>query len=301
MSMPSIDTYLKSTLDSSLRLLFKNPVLLTSLLKDLEPESSKNFIDYYTDPAHELPVVFAYPSEPNLLFGFIMISLLNGEENQDSIGSAIGEYSFNEGNASIEQVSVQIDTNSTDPLYQNKMYLEVSQEVGYVESVEDITFDSTEPWINGSRVYFNYSEDAVGGSFIVHYIPVSQTGVLTGQEHNSGLVKGYEAEESYGIACQSTNMDIVRCADALVKALLITMRSSIDEQYTFSLQKITYGDIEPVDPYGADSGQLVFGRQISVTYKVPYSLDVQDKDALTNIVVKGRMGDNGQPYTIEVK
>lgn len=282
MGIPSVDTYLRNTIDKNLKAILSDPEITGSILKDFDVQTSQSFINYYAVPEHEVPVTFAFPNNKSQFQGCIQISLLHGEETQDSIGSAIGEYSFDEDDARIELSDVQIDNSGNVA----KMFLEMSQNVGYVESVEQMTFGEGEPVIQKKRIYFDYNDDAVGQSFIVHYVPVD---TLDQSVNTSGLSVGYLATESYGIRSLSMNMDTVRCLDTLVKTLLIMSRRSLEEQYSLSLQHMSYDEIEPVNPYGDDSGQLLFGRQITLNYQVPYSLDINDDPALQGISIKGRV------------
>lgn len=275
----SLDTYLYKEIESKLQIILSNRYIIEEILKGVQPNIARNFINRYTgDTAREIPIVYTMPQDKQTQQGCIYIGLREGKETHPSIGNLEGNYDFKEGFLHTESSVIHATAEK------DRLYLEVSKPIGELISVEGITFSSSDNvTIEENRVYFRYDESLVGvGPFEVNYVE------KLGEEH--GSKKGFTATEQYSILVVSTNMDTVRCLDLIIKAILILMRSNPEEQTNYILQETQFGQIEEIDTgrTGSDGAtpEILYGRETIVSYKVSYSLDAPTLQSIEKILVQ---------------
>ena len=287
----SIDTYLYNEIESKLKIILSNRYIIEEILKGVQPKVAQSFIrTYYGENGREIPIVYTMPQEKIIQQGAIYIGLREGEESS-SLGNLEDTYSFKEKGFRTD-LSVITATPEKD-----RLYFEVKEEIGELNNVEGLAFaDSDNVQVEGNRIYFTYDPSLEGLEFNVNYI-------ATTGEKEQGLQKGFTATEHYSILALSTNMDIVRCLDLMIKAVLIMMRDNPEEQNSHLLQKLQYGQVEEIDTgrrIGTGEGakpEILYGRETIVTYTVSYSLDVplltKLKDIQVNLVSKEKGDENG--------
>jgi hypothetical protein len=271
--LPSIDTYLYDQIESKLQIILSNRYIIEEILKSLQHKVAEDFIEAYTgDTAREIPIVYTMPQTKETQRGAIYIGLREGEEDRTSLGNLEGTYEHKDGGLKRELITIQHDEQT------NTCFFEVEEPIANLEVVEGISFAKSDNLkIDNNRVDFNYDPFFLGDYYV-------QYEATYGEE--IGLKKGFTATEHYSILVVSTNMDTVRCLDLIIKAILILMRSNSEENSSYLLQKLQFGQVEEI-PIGTDvKPELLYGREAIVTYATSYSLDAPILDAvLKNILL----------------
>lgn len=280
--IPSIDTYLYDEIESKLKIILANRYIIEEILSDIQPDVAENFIDTYTgDKGRDIPITYTLPQEKAMLQGSIYVALREGTESRPSIGNLEDIYAYKETGINKDKSLVQVTDDGS------KLFLEVNNPIGELVNVENLSFSASDKVsTEGNRVYFTkeQNESLLDHEFNVNYIGTSN-------KNTQGLKKGFTSTEQYTIVALSTNMDIVRCIDLLLKAIFIMMRDNPEELNNHLLQNLQFGQIEELDvgkTDGSPSGkapELLYGRETIVTYTVSYSLDDPILQKLKDILV----------------
>lgn len=277
--LPSIDTYLQSEIDSKLTIILSNRYIIEEILNGIQPDIANNFINTYsgTNPQKEIPIIYTMPQDKTTQQGAIYIGLRDGAEEFTSLGNIEGMYDFKEGDPLTENQTIQA---APDLSY---CYFQMDNPIGEVITVLNLAFAKNDNLnVVGNQIRFNYDASLVGSTFTIQYAPTNGSEI--------GYKKGFTAVENYSVLSVSTNMDTVRCLDLILKAILILMRDNPQDHRTNLLQRLHFGQIEELNTgTGADSTpEILYGREIIVTYTVSYNLEAPITDAiLTAINTKG--------------
>ncbi|AEZ50435.1 hypothetical protein BCPG3_013 [Bacillus phage BCPG3] len=286
--LPSIDTYIHKQVQTTLEMLLSNRYIIEELLKEVQDSVRNKFIKAYVydellqNSPKEVPIVYAMPQTKQQMQGTIYISLREGEETHTSLNNLESTYDTPEVRMRSQVCDVKI-------LSDERMYFEVDYPVASMESVSNVTFtDKDDIVCEGNRIYFNYSSDLEGlGGFTVWY---NEASTKESRKDEFGVRSGFTSTEHYSILVISTNMDTVRCLDLLLKAVLIYMRSTPDEQTNHLLQGIRYGQMEEMNSKdGTETPEILYGRETIVTYTTSYSLDVPIKEKIDALVLKNKL------------
>ncbi|AEW47223.1 hypothetical protein BCP78_0216 [Bacillus phage BCP78] len=287
--IPSIDSYLHNEIEEKLQIILTNRYIIEEILKDINPTISRNFIRAYAgEKGREIPIVYTMPQDKQTQQGAIYIGLREGSESDTSIGNTEGTYGFKEGSL-IAETSVIHTTPEQDELY-----FEVSKPIGELVLVEGITFSASDnKRVEGNRIYFAYDPTlaVLTDEFMVTYVEY--------REEEVGLKQGFTATEHYSVLVVSTNMDTVRCLDLIVKSILIMMRANVEEHTNMLLQRLQFGQIEPVVTGNSADGtvpEILYGRETIVEYKTSYNLDAPLLNKIQKFIVQAKLkeeNDNG--------
>jgi hypothetical protein len=273
--LPSIDTYLYEEIDCKLKIILSNRYIIEEILKGVQPKVAEDFIKAYTgDTAREIPIVYTMPQTKETQRGAIYIGLREGEEDRTSLGDLEGTYEHKDDGLKREQITIRHDEQTNTCFFEVEFPIASKNTV----TVEGISFAKSDNLtVDKTRVDFKYDPFFLGDYYV-------QYEATAGDE--IGLKKGFTATEHYSILVVSTNMDTVRCLDLIIKAILILMRSNPEENSSFLLQKLQFGQIEEV-PIGTDvKPELLYGRESIVSYVTSYNLDAPILDAvLKNILL----------------
>ena len=273
--LPSIDTYLYEEIESKLQIILSNRYIIEEILKGVQPDVAANFMKAYTgDTAREIPIVYTMPQTKETQRGAIYIGLREGEEDRTSLGDLEGTYEHKDDGLKRELITIQHDEQT------NTCFFEVEFPIASKNSVrvEGISFAKSDNLtVDKTRVDFKYDPFFLG-EYWVHYEATAGDEI--------GLKKGFTATEHYSILVVSTNMNTVRCLDLIIKAILILMRSNPEENSSFLLQKLQFGQIEEI-PIGTEANpEILYGRESIVSYVTSYSLDAPILDTvLKNILL----------------
>lgn len=291
---PSTTTHVRQQLDEKLKILLDSSYIINVLLKEFEPYVVESFINKYvatyddkgtrTKDGNPIKVITNYPQELPDGGVTIFVGMGDGKQSNSSIGQVEGEFTHDNGDPVREIVHFDSFDNDSFTL---KLSNEVVQ--GSVTfrnmTIDDnlISYsdtDHTKVIIRlalEERQALNLSSDT---EFDISYIPLESERRLVGQS------LGFTSQEVVQVVIMSANMDTLRIVDALVKASFILMRSDDEEQSGgYSLGTLEYGAIAPVE--GIDTTpNIIFGREIDVTYTVSYGMQNKNLQEIKKILMK---------------
>lgn len=273
--------------------LLKSKDTLNIILKQINDEARENFVKTFggINPKEEVQVTFEYPNTKIDQKANIVISMGSAKEAKSYIGNVAGTFDYVEDQfEEREEAILQVDEES------NRYYLEMSKPVGELVQVQDISFSIQDNvQLEGNRIYFNrrgnewimdefitetYSDTASDTEnstiLVVNY--VSKIEGINGDP--VGRITGFTANERVNISPLSTNMDIARCLDMLMKAVLIIMRDSVEENSMYVLQKVDFGTMNLQIKQGDTN---VYGRTLTIAYTVDHTLEQELYRDIKNI------------------
>ncbi|UXE02964.1 hypothetical protein Koombakaat1_00174 [Staphylococcus phage Koomba-kaat_1] len=274
MAITSVDSYLLEQIKPRLHTVLSNCYIIDEVLKDFDYQTREMFKEAFCgkNAKHEVTVGFNFPSFKNNYEAHYLIQLGQGQEVKNSLGSIQGSYLEASGNTYSEQ-SVAIREG-------NRLVFHVSKPISNVIRVEDIAFDSYDDVkVSDNTVSFNYTNNETYEGYNANIVYVEKT------NDSKGLVKGITIEEQVTIVGMSYNVDVARCLDAVLKMILISMRDSIEEQQTFQLQNLAFGDIAPIFQDGESS---IFGRPTIIKYTSSLDLDYTITQDINKITFKNK-------------
>lgn len=296
---PSTTTHVRKQLDEKLKLLLNSSYIINVLLKEFEPEIVQAFSERYIAEYNEqgerikdgrdITVTTNYPQEDFTKEALqIYIGMGEGQQINTSIGQIEGEYYENSSETIRQEVTIEDPTLDDFTLALDKEPVPGSLSFRNMD-IDDsiITYVSGETKVKVAlsqevRRLLGITDNTV---FDLTYQPYAS------KEKSVGQALGFTSEETVQLVIMSSNMDIVRIADALVKASLILMRSESEEQSGgYSLGKIQYAPIAPIEGLPT-TPNLVFGRQIDITYTVSYAMQKTNLQEIKNISI-GSMKDS---------
>ncbi|UYD72340.1 hypothetical protein [Staphylococcus phage LJT-1] len=270
MAITSVDSYLLSEIKPRLNTVLENCYIIDEVLKDFDYQTRESFKEAFCgkNAQHEVTVGFNFPKFKNNYEAHYLIQLGQGQETKNSLGSIQSSYFEATGDTLVES--------STAIREDDKLVFTVSKPIGELIKVEDIEFAKYDNLqVEGNKVSFKYQTNE-------DYENYNANIIFTEKKNDSkGLVKGFTVEEQVTVVGLSFNVDVARCLDAVLKMILISMRDSIEEQQTFQLQNLSFGDIAPIIEEG-DS--MIFGRPTIIKYTSSLDLDytiTQDINKLT--------------------
>lgn len=273
--------------------LLKSKDTLNIILKQINDEARENFIKTFggISPKEEVQVTFEYPNTKIDQKANIVISMGSAKEAKSYIGNVAGTFDYVEDQfEEREEVALQVEEET------NRYFLEMSKPVGELVQVQDISFSIQDNvQLEGNRIYFNrrgnewimdefitetYSDTASDTEnstiLVVNY--VSKIEGINGDP--VGRITGFTANERVNISPLSTNMDIARCLDMLMKAVLIIMRDSVEENSMYVLQKVDFGTMNLQIKQGDTN---VYGRTLTIAYTVDHTLEQELYRDIKNI------------------
>lgn len=285
--IPSVDTYLKTELERHLKYLLSRSYIIEGILQDMKDTAIKDFVDYYSaEEGRTIPIFFEYPDVKVERMGAIYIYQREGIETGKSLGGLQGRGDQMSTNA---RQAVFTAVKEDDKLVFHFLDKEGKPfKIGKIDHIDGILFASSDNFdYDEDKAWFNYhgNEHLEGSTKLFLYY------LKTDKSFN--LVKGFTAEEIYAIESISTNFNMVRCIDSIVKAALIMMRSTLTENNSYQLQKMRFGQLEeaPLDDIdGKSKPEMVFGRVIHVQYTTHYDIDEAVLKYIDEVAVQMRMG-----------
>lgn len=278
--IPSVETYLQKEVKSLLRVILSECYIIDEVLKDFDNKVVETFKDTYCselNAKHEIDVRLSNPDVRRPFLATYIIQLGEGSETRASLGGVEGTFVGKEIGYRDEQVEVKYDS-TTD---QN--FVELSEEIGIFISSPHIAFSQSDNLkFVRNRMYFKGygNEHLIGMTVGIQY----QAKHPDGNTEPHGYQKGFTASDTIMITSASTNMDTLRCLDAILKVILIMLRQSDSEQNVYNLQKIRYSALAPV----LTDGEIqVMGRTTTISYTTSYSVDYNVVNHIKEIVLKG--------------
>lgn len=270
MAITSVDSYLLAEIKPRLKTVLENCYIIDEVLKDFDYQSRESFKEAFggKNAMHEVTIGFNFPKFKNNMEAHYLIQLGQGQETKNSLGSIQSSY--------FEATGDTLTESSTAVREDDKLVFTVSKPIGELIKVLDIEFAKIdELHYKDNKVYFNYRDNEDYENYNAEIIYSEK------KNDSKGLVKGFTVEEQVTVVGMSYNVDVARCLDAVLKMILISMRDSIEEQQTFQLQNLNFGDIAPIIE---DGDSMVFGRPTIIRYTSSLDLDytlTQDINKLT--------------------
>lgn len=277
--IPSLDTYLYKEIKERLSIILPECYIINESLREIDREAREDFIATYCGdkPKKELLVTYTFPQQKEQYDSARFVITLGGSvENRKALGGVQGTYTYQESDYEIEQVTAE---RSGD-----RLVFPTSKPVAEYVRSPDISFaESDHVVITDQGVLtcdYAGNENLEGMTFTITY---SSRETL---DDKSGLLLGYGSVDTVGIVPISTNIDTVRCLDALLKVILITMRENKEEKLDYSLQSLEFGDLQPVIE---DGETIVFGRPCTLGYQVTNSVSFDLNRHIKEFIAKRRV------------
>lgn len=258
--------------------MLKECYIIDETLKDIDEEARTSFKEAFCgdNPKKSVNVTYEYPQTHSATDAMYVIQLGSGNETQDSIGGVEGSYDFRQDGVVREKVVLRQD--DADP---TRMVIPVSSPIGSVEGIPELSLSVSDDFkISDYEMSFKYDQLLDGMEVTVLYTSKQ----MDESPDLAGVIQGFTAKETVNIVPLSYNYDTVRCLDAILKAILITMRQSIPEKTMYQLQGISYGTMQNVLP---NMDKPVFGRPYAIEYTVSYSLDNDHTRKVTEVIRRG--------------
>jgi len=279
MAIPNVDEYLKKTISTQMTVLLENPYIIKeAVLSDIDSVVRQSFIDTYCgkNPKQEIPVSFTYnPEHSN--FGQILIQYKGAEEDEGSLGGLVGSMNDIEGNTRQEDVVWKTVNRQSDEGYSEiVLMVETEEPIERLLSFKNVSLKGANVHVEDKYVYIPYQKSLDSLDNVedkITYIPSREDDVIP----RDGVLRGYDLTESYTIDTISSNIDMLRCIDNLLKTILITMRQNVNEQTEYRLAQLNFSGLDLLDPINSPTdsarGNQIFYRRAEVVYGVTYSIN----------------------------
>lgn len=276
--IPSVDTYVYNELKSKLKAILTHEHILDEALKGIDETARENFKLAYSghNPEKTIEVSYHFPQMKENFDARLIVQIGEGRESSRSLGSVQGTYTYRTGSMVTDDSVVEDDG--------ERLYLEVTNEIGSVESYGNISFGQRdEVETVGNRIYFRKDGNAhlIGRQYSVTYeerIPEDKD--------PKGMKRGYSANEQVEITPLSNNMDTARCLDAILKVLFIILLENKEEKTGFLLQKATFSAMQNI-VRETEMESVIFGRALLLEYDVSYEVDFDILTEINEVVLRG--------------
>ncbi len=260
--------------------MLKECYIINETLKDIDEEARTKFISTYVgeNPKKEVNLYYGVPQTKESFDAGYAITIGQSIENKKSLGGIEGSYDNRQG-VVVEELAL-IEVSKTDA---TKLVFNTTSKVAEIEGITDISFSDTDDLaiVDGYITFNNnaFNEAFIGKSFKVIYTS------LVSDESIAGVAKGFTSTDEVSITCLSTNYDTARCLDLIIKLILITMRDSVEEGFTYGLQNLAFDSLGPII---TDGDLIVYGRSATMTYTVSSSVDFDFYKKVTEVIFRGR-------------
>ena len=278
--IPSLDTYVHNKLETTVKAILDNRDILEETLKDIDKTAKDNFIKTYGGKSskREVNVTYSFPDGREGFDALYLVQLGGSSPSRDSLGSVEGTFDSHEGELYKETAEIKAD------FPKSKLYIKAAKPIAELVGVEGISFATSDNvFVQEDHITFELlgNESLEGIEVTFTYTEKLKPGEA------SGVQKGYTLTEAVVITPLSTNLDTLRCMDAILKVVLIIMRESIEEQTMFGLQKSVF---EPVNVLDIPTETPVYGRPLTLTYQLSYSIELEFGKRLKEINIRKRLG-----------
>ena len=264
------------------RLLTSSYIIREVVLADFDEEVKNSFIRTFCKDENnrgvEIPVIFTFPEAKQDKSAFVLIQYKGGEEAESDIGNLAGVSPEHADNEEVfENLEVQVAQHEQGPVY----YLKPSRQVAEVLSINN--FAGHYRVADGliyleSPVLGQYLEHGESISFKVQYIAYNAEIGYSYPAQPSKVDYGYNLLETFTIDMVSNNMDTLRCLEALLKTVLIYMRSTPHEQIEYRLAHLVFMGSDLIQeintPTNSINGEQLFYRRAEVSYHSTYSIQM---------------------------
>lgn len=246
--------------------------------EDIRNSFIKTFCRDSDNKGTEIPVTFTFPESKQDKQAFILIQYKGGEESESDLGSITGvSRESTETEETIETLEVQVEERD-----QGKVcYLKPTKQVADVETIYNFAGSYR---VADGRVYLEspileqYLELGESISFKIMYTAYTEGIVYSSPSQPYKVDYGYNLLETFTIDSVSNNMDTLRCLDALLRTVLIYMRSTPHEQIEYRLAHLVFMGSDLIQeintPTNSINGEQLFYRRAEISYDSTYSIQV---------------------------
>lgn len=283
MAILSIDSYLQSNISSYIdKLLTSSYIIREVVLADFDEDIRNSFIKTFCrdsdNKGTEIPVTFTFPESKQDKQAFILIQYKGGEESESDLGSTTGvSRESTETEETIETLEVRVEERD-----QGKVcYLKPTKQVSDVETIYNFAGSYR---VADGRVYLEspileqYLELGESISFKIMYTAYTEDVDYSFPSQPYKVDYGYNLLETFTIDSISNNMDTLRCLDALLRTVLIYMRSTPHEQIEYRLAHLVFMGSDLIQeintPTNSINGEQLFYRRAEISYDSTYSIQV---------------------------
>lgn len=280
--LPSIDTYVHDKLETSIKKILDVPEVVETILGNLDEQTRKSFINYFCKSKAELDVTYSFPQTQDNALARIVIQLGEEKKVAESMGNIEGSYTYREGGTRIESSKIQYNSET------NKLEIPLEYNIGEIYSFSNISFSrSDEVSIKDNKIIFNYegNESLENEEIKVSYEELKEGNIV-------GVKEGFTTSVDVLITPMSTNIDIARGLDLLIKTILIMMMENPEEHTIYLLQgykaeamtELAYAG----ETYVPDN--TLYGRPIVLNYTISNNIDYDYNNKIKNILVTTKEG-----------
>lgn len=287
MAILSIDTYLKKQISTILNSFLQNPYIIREvLLRDFSKSNIDSFVNTFckTDSSngYEIPVMSTFPQSSEQRKAFILVQFKGAQEPEEKDGS-LGSH---KGNSNAETGELERETHEVNVYYDTSVghdvcYFEVDKPIS---KYTNINFDNLS--LNRANINIDFDTNRIYvPDSIIHNDTFKSTITYTARavdSNNNNITDnkekliGFDLQEVYTIDTLSENIDTIRCLNAILKAIFITMRTNSDEQTEYRLQSLVFHGMDLVQAENnastSASGQQIYYQRVEVGYDTTYSL-----------------------------
>lgn len=282
MSMASLDTYIAEEISDKFHQIISTEYIVREILKEIDTPARERFIKTYVgvgEPGREVPVVYSFPEEKMIQkYGSIYVGIRDGTETSQVISNLQGHHTFSAGVRKSEEVVVTYDESI------GRYTFETIHPIGQVEASPGITMEVVETQGN-KGIFEAVSRKPILEGYLLSIDYITNEGEADTED--VGEYKGFSMEENVSVLPMCTNMDVVRCFDLIIRAIVIMIREGHKEQTTYQLSQLRVGEVEPMDIGSGTQPELLFGREIRLTYHTQYTLSFKLLESLEELYVEG--------------
>lgn len=250
------------------------PYFLDDILRHVGEQAKDNFEKSFggASPSRSIDVVYSFPQKSTNFDALYMIN--QGALSEDT------QYISNLGNAYVGRPTYDTTTESlVVQSSDNQCYFTTTNPIAAVSKIKGMSSNCFSG-ISNNTIYLKNVSNRVGESFDVTYIPLindSRSSDMNGWE------MAFNGTESLNIYALSNNMNTLRCLRDILIYILITLRSTEEQDDVFALQKI---NSEGISTYQNEQLEKpLYAIKFVLTYNTEYSASYNIVDQLNKINV----------------
>lgn len=289
--IPNLVSHVRNELDAKIKSILGQSYIIREVLGDVENDVATSFIDKYADVFDQntgertkdglgIKVLTNYPQDiqPDSLF--ILVGMGSGQESIGNLGMSTSGYT-QDSSGIIKETGLLISKGNGPTEIKVKLTSVPDEGSIVIPSISgaNISYnkDTSYLYVDLPKPVYDSLDFSVNNTLQVNYSSVTGNG--------KGMGYGFIIDESVSILIVSNNLDDIRLTDTLIKAALILMRMSSKEFTKYSIGKISYSAPVPLQEVAPSTPNIIFGREIDVSYSVDYSLNYKNTQVLNKAEV----------------
>jgi len=298
LAINTIDTYVSDKIISILEgFLSSRSTLEDNILSDLPDDIVEPFINTFGYDSNgiakqEIPVLFTFPSNKEQ-GTFILVQYEGSQEDGDnsSLGNLqSGIYDYAEGNEIKEKSYVQVDNSGDNPV----AFIQMKNDVYSVDNIMEIS-GSDNLKFKDNKIFVPYMD-----LYKDYKVPVTVFYTVF-RKHRDGGNINHKDVMGYGINLQevcvvdfvSNNQDTLRCLSNILLAITIYLRQTLEDNSSIYLPNVSTQGNDLIQEINTASnsvtGQQLFYRRLTITYKTTQVLETNAGDRITDVEAEGKL------------